>query len=245
LAAPFLLLAGAAVAADPPIDPRADEVMRRMSDYMRGLKSFRVHTESSDEAVTTKGEKIDFMASSHLTVRRPDRLRDERSGPLADVVVRYDGQSLSLFEKSKGFYAQVPAPATLDGTIDMAQAKYSIDAPAADLLRTDPYKDLMDGVRSGRYIGMETVNGVRCHHIAFRGATADWQLWVQDGPQPLPLRYSIDSIDQKGRPQFTVMLTGWEPNVAVADDEFKFAPPPEAKRIDILKTAKAKKEGER
>jgi len=30
------------------------------------------------------------------------------------------------------------------------------------------------------------VEGVRCDNLAFRAPNVDWQIWIQEGPEPLP-----------------------------------------------------------
>lgn len=213
------------------IDPAAEEKLRQMSNYLAGLKTFRVESKAVDEKVTTDGQKLQFLSDSKVTVQRPNKLRDERLGAATDTIIRYDGKELSIYGKRTGFYATSPAPATLDATIDFARARYGFDAPGGDLLVSRPYDDLMEDVRSGRDLGIETVDGVPCHHLAFRGTNVDWQIWIEDGPRPLPHRYVISTKDQSARPEFTVSLTRWEPNVPVDASAFDFTPPPGAQRI--------------
>ncbi len=37
------------------------------------------------------------------------------------------------------------------------------------------------------------MNGIECHHLAFRAEKVDWQVWVQAGDTPLPMKYLIIS----------------------------------------------------
>jgi len=218
----------------PSIDPRADKVMRDMSNYLTSLKSFRVESEAVDEVVTQSGQKIQAVSDSVTSVRRPDRLRSERVGPVADVVFRYDGKSYSLFGKRTGYYATAPAPAKLDQAIDDARARLGIEAPGADLLMSRPYEILMENVTSGQYLGLEPVKGVACHHLAFRTPEVDWQIWVEDGRRPLPRRMTIVSKTETGQPEFAVDLSKWDVDAKLPDDLFTFTPPPGAKKIRFL-----------
>ncbi len=177
----------------PSIEPKADQVLRRMSSYLGSLQSFRVESEAVDELVLNNGEKIQEVSDSRVAVKRPNRLRSDRVGPVADVTFRYDGNQFSIYGKRTGMYATTAAPPDLDRAIDAARDKLGVDAPGGDLLFTDPYAVLTEDVIDGRYIGLEPLDGVNCHHLAFRGRDVDWQIWVQDGPQPLPRRYVITS----------------------------------------------------
>jgi hypothetical protein len=126
-----LLAALPARAADPPpkppgIDPRAAAELRRMSDYVSGLQSFRVESAAADEVVLKSGEKQQSLSDSQLAVKRPNMLRSDRLGPLTEIVFRYDGKShlISLYGKRTGYYATAPAPATLDAAIDDIRPYY-------------------------------------------------------------------------------------------------------------------------
>ncbi len=236
----LLPLAAWDTGARPAIDPRADVLVHRMSDELANLHSFRVDAGAADEVVLKSGEKLQNVTQSRVAVKRPNRLRSDRIGPIADVVFRYDGDQISLFGKRTGMYATAKAPATLDATIDFSRDELGLEAPAADLLFSRPYKVLMDGVTSGEYVGLEPIDGVPCHHLAFRSPDVDWQIWIQDGPHPLPRRYVITTKTVPGQPEFAVRLTNWEPDAPLPDSTFKFTPPPGSKKIDFLTRSKIK-----
>jgi hypothetical protein len=224
------------------IDQQADAKLKEMSTYLAGLKTFRVDTTAVDEVVLPSGEKIERVASSRIAVRRPNGLRSDRTGPRGDVELRYDGKQISVYGKKSGFYATAPAPGTLDETIDLARAKFGLDAPGADLLMSDPYKVLTEGATSGKYLGLETIDGTPCHHLAFRGKSVDFQIWIQDGDKPLPRRFVIVSKHERGEPQFSVAMSGWQPDASLSDALFVFQPPPGAKRIQFLAVKQMKQQ---
>src|SRR5262249_5197921 len=138
------------------------------------------------------------------------------------------------FGKKTGMWATAAAPGSIDDAIDAARTKLGVEAPGADLLYEDPYAVLTEDVTEGSYIGLEPIDNVNCHHLAFRGKDVDWQIWVQDGPQPLPRRYVITSKTEPTQPEFAVEYSHWQPNAKIADDEFMFTPPAGSKRIEFL-----------
>jgi hypothetical protein len=217
----------------PAIDPSADAQMKKMSDYLGNLRSFSFKSDSVDEAVTKEGQKVQFVAGQQVYVRRPNRLRADRLGPVANTQFHYDGQTYAVYGKKTGYYATAPAPARLDQAIDDVREKLGIDAPGADLLMSNPYATLMGDVISGQDLGIEPIDNVPCHHLAFRNKDVDWQIWIQDGPQPLPRRYSIVTKDETGQPEYSIDLSNWNTNVSLPDQLFTFTPPPCATRIDI------------
>jgi len=216
------------------VDPKADTVLRAMTTYMAGLKQFSVRTENSLEVVTAEGQKIQFVAPASLTVSRPDKLKADRRGDIVEQSFYYDGKTLTLFNTGTKHYATVPAPANIDAMLEFAQTKLDVIAPGGDLIDTRAYDRLMQDVKSGVYLGLVAVGGQRCHHLAYRGAEVDWQIWVREGTKPLPCRYVITSKGVAGAPQFTLQVLDVNTQPTIAADSFRFVPPAGARRVEFL-----------
>lgn len=225
------------------IDERAEAALRRMSDYLTGLKSFRVEVTTIDEMVTKDGQKIQQLKESRVTLRRPNGLHVDRLGPAGHVTFSYDGKQFAVASAERHIFATAPAPPTLAAAIDTARDRLQIDAPGADLLVPRPYEALTDGLVTGHYIGREPIGGEWAHHVAVTKGVVDWQIWIRDGKQPVPLRYVITTKDVKGRPQFTVELRNWQPNAAVPQEQFSFTPPPGSRKVEFTASAKASPQG--
>lgn len=223
----------------PRIEPKADTVLKQMSEQLAKMKSLRVDTASVVEDVTKEGQKLQSTMQSRVAMERPDKLRVERTTPNLDVVFRYDGKTFSVFSKRSGLYAVSPAPPQLDEAIDDARERLNIQAPAGDLLFRDPYTALTEGVTEGRYLGLEPMeDGSMAHHLAFREKDVDWQIWVKEGPEALPLRYVVTTKDLPGHPQATVEMRNWQANPRIPAEAFEFEPPPEAKQVEFLPVKK-------
>jgi hypothetical protein len=149
----------------------------------------------------------------------------------------YDGKTMSLYCAANHTYGTVPARPTLDATIDAARTRFQIEAPGADLLFSHPYEILTEQVTGGQLIGRETIDGVAANHLAFVGEDIDWQVWIQDGPQPLPLRFVITTKTMKEQPEFSVRLSHWDPQATLPETTFAFQPPPGSKRVESLPTS--------
>jgi len=219
------------------ISPDADGALRRMTDYLAGLQNFSVQSSSADEVVLKTGQKIQLVNDSLVLVKRPDRLRSEQVGSANGMAFWYDGKTMSLYCKATNTYGTAPAPPTLDAMIDAARKQFQIEAPGADLLFSHPYEILTEQVSGGQFIGHETIDGMAATHLAFVGHDVDWQIWILDGPRPLPLRFVITTKTMKEQPEFTVRLSHWEPQATLGDDTFAFQPPPGSKRVDSLPTS--------
>jgi hypothetical protein len=97
-----------------------------------------------------------------------------------------------------------------------------------------PYDILTEQVTSGQLIGHETVDGVQVTHLAFQGEEVDWQIWIQDGAEPLPVWLSIVTKTLPSHPEFEVRLSHWETKVALPASTFAFQAPANGTRVDTF-----------
>jgi hypothetical protein len=228
LAAAALGVAGSQAMAAPPkkgVDADADRMLRQMTEYLASLQSFSVRTSVADELTMKTGEKLQTMSSAEVAVDRPNHLRSLQRGSPTGLGFWYDGKTMSVSCKANNSYQTLPAPGTLDAAIDQMRKQFDIDAPGADLLYSHPYDALMEQVVSGRFVGRETVDGVPANHLAFQGQEVDWQMWIQDGPKPLPLRYVITTKTVPQHPEFAVQMSDWNTEPRLPDAAFTFKPP--------------------
>ena len=224
------------------IDPQAEKLLRRMSDYLASRQQFTVKAESTLEVVLTSGQKIQFDSPATLEVSRPNKLRAHRKGDLANQEFFYDGKTLTLYNPKENLYATTAAPPTIDETLDFAREKLDIIAPASELLYKNAAEKMLKEASSGFVVGPSVVGGVKCTHLAFRGAEVDWQIWIEDGAKPLPRKFILTSKKVTGEPQFIVLIRSWDVGPKFTDKEFTFVPPKGAKKIEFLQlTAEAAK----
>ncbi len=202
-----------------------------MSDYLGQQHAFVVSASPMLEVVLRSGEKIQLLSNARVAVERPNHLRSDRTGPVADLSLYYDGDTLTLYGARRNLYATADAPPRLDAAIDFAREHLDLEAPGADLLYGDVYDTLMEDVVSGMYVGEAVVDGVLCDQLAFRGNETDWQLWIERGARPLPRRYVIVSKHERAQPEFAVDLYDWDLNPRFATGFFDFQPPPGAQQI--------------
>jgi hypothetical protein len=216
------------------IDPQAEKLLRASTAFLGSQKRFSADTRSTIELVTTWGQKLQFDNVVTMAVQRPNKLHAKRVGDLIDQAFYYDGRVLTLHNPSQKFYASVPAPGTLEEMLDFARTKLDIVAPAGDLVYKNAYQILTEDATSGFVVGKGVVEGARCDHLAFRAPHVDWQIWIQEGKQPLPRKLVITTRDLANAPQFSIVVTKW--NLAPTFDEslFGFKPPKDARKVDFL-----------
>jgi hypothetical protein len=225
---------GASLAQSSGIDPAAQRLLKASTDFLGAQRQFSLDARNSLEVVLKSGQKIEFNHTARQSVQRPNKLRAERSGDLVRQLFVYDGRTLTVFNPADQAFAQMAVPDTLEGMLDHARTKLDILAPAGDLLYKDAYDILMDGVTDSFVVGKAVIEGVRCDHLAFRAAQVDWQIWIQEGAQPLPRRMVITTRDLPNAPQFAVTVTRWNLNPAFDAKTFAFTPPAGAKKVEFI-----------
>ena len=227
-------LALAAQAQPTGIDPEAQRLLKASTDFLASQQRFSADTRNTLEVVLKSGQKIEFNHTARSSAQRPNKLRAERTGDLVQQLFVYDGKTLTLYNPKDKAFAQVAAPDTLEAMLDFARNQLDIVAPAGDLLDKNAYGILMDGVTDSFVVGKAVIEGVRCDHLAFRAPHVDWQIWVQEGAQPLPRRLVITTRDLPNAPQFAVTMTKWNLKPTFDAQTFKFTPAAGATKVDFL-----------
>jgi hypothetical protein len=222
------MLGTAAVRAD---EADAKKLLKAMSDYMAAQQAISLDYDATLEVVSKENQKIGLASSGKLTLNRPDKIHGTRTGGFADVEYVFDGKTLTLFGKHAKAYAQVDAPGTIDQLIDELRDKYHRPVPAADLLMSNVYDQLMPEVTDAKDLGSGVIGGVECDHLAFRAGEVDWQIWIAQGNRPYPCRYVITSTKVAGGPQYTIDVRSWKTGAEVASDAFKLQLPADARKL--------------
>ena len=216
------------------IDPEADRILRTMSSYLAGIKKFSVKADTDWEVVAHNGQKLQISNFATIVMERPAKLHATEKGMFTDAEVIFDGNKLTLHGKKRNAYAQINVSGTIDDAILAYESEVGLSAPGADLLFADPYTILAKGIESSAFVGTAYVNGIECHHLAFREAKIDWQLWVRTGDVPLPVKYVITSKWKTSAPQYEIELRDWNTNPEIKDDQFTFTVPEGALEVVIF-----------
>jgi hypothetical protein len=223
--------------AGPIIDPQARALMEKMSAYLASLPRFTVHTETTEQVVFPSGLVLDSDRAADVAVERPNRLKVHIVSAKRNVEVYYDGTTVALYSPDQKLYTTWPAPPTIEQLAARAQQQEGLALPAADFLFRNPYQRMMAKVERGSYIGKSLVWGVMTDQLAFRQKGVDWQLWIQEGDKPLPVRLAIKDRAARGNPWYTITMTDWNTEPQLAAAMFTFTPPEGAQRIAAVNLA--------
>lgn len=216
------------------VDPAAVETLKRMTDFVGGLKEFSVHTQNTYEDQLDSGQRVELDVAADVTVRRPDRIHAERSGKKVSQDFYYDGKTLTLYNPSDGVYASQPAPGTIEELLDYAREDLGIFVPASDLVYRNAFDILMQGVTSAVVLGTVSIGGVTCDHLAFHRPDVDFQVWVATGDKPLPCKYVVTDTSTPALVSTVTVTSDWNLAPDAPDSAFRFDPPDGAQEISFM-----------
>ncbi len=217
------------------IAPRAAEILRNACQYLAEAPFFGITAEVWREHVNEAGEKLQFTRMIEMEVKRPDRLHVEINTPHSQRGFWYNGKGLTVLDRTENLFSTTPMPPKLDGALDAAHDDFGIDLPLIDLAVSDPYANAMARVQTAKYFGVAPAMGFNCHHLAFTQENVDWQVWIEDGPQPLIRKFVITHKNEPGAPEFTALIRSWNLSERIADSDFVFALPRGALKIQMRK----------
>jgi len=224
-------------------DPEALAELKRASDFLTALPRFHLQAVVVYDVIQEDGRSLQFEKHGDIYLQRPDRLFAEVY--LDDGRHRqfwYDGKTLAFAELSRNLHTKVNAPPTIDATLDMLEGLMKDPMPLSDLLYSD-LSPLAERAFEADVVGDSLVNGRPCLHLAFRGATVDWQIWVEQGATPFIRKLAISYREVPGTPQVVAVLNLWETPERFSDGLFTFAAPAGSQWIDVLVPMPRRSEG--
>jgi len=211
----------------------AKRILKAMSNYMAAQESLSFEFDAILEVVTHDEQKLALASSGTATLKRPNKIHVTRSGGFADIEFSFDGKTLTLLGKGQNLYAQMEVPGTIDHLVDELQNTHNRPLPAADLLLSNSYDELMRDVVDIKDLGSGVIDGVECDYLAFRNKEVDWQIWIAHGDRPYPYRYVITSKHLSSGPQYTIQTRNWKTGGEVAAIDFHFKNSTKAEKIDL------------
>jgi hypothetical protein len=78
--------------------------------------------------------------------QRPNKLRVDRTGDLIDQLSIYDGKTLAIHDRTRGYYAVTNAPGDIDGLLHFARDTLDLVPPTGDFLYKNAF-ELLTGSR--------------------------------------------------------------------------------------------------
>ena len=215
------------------VDPAKGELLlKAMSRKLADAKSFSFSTTEFHDRFKPSGEKVQINVTRDVIVRRPNGFWTKYTGD-RDFEFWYDGKLLTGISTEKKIYIQREMPATLDEAMDMLAQRLNLDLPMSDILYSSPYDAFMDAQTHGGFKGKEMIESSTCSHLAYTGASVDWELWINE-KDSLPCKLEMKYKGEKGVSFYRITFSKWNLKPQVKSDAFASKIPDGYVRIPIL-----------
>jgi peroxiredoxin len=232
----------------PANDPKAVQVVEAVGKYYLGLKQFTTDASTVVE-ITAGGKSQRSEIAFAAAMERPNKFAMALQRGRGGASMFCDGSKLYTFIPDINAYNEEPAPTDVAGLVKQPVVRQSF---LAQLIDTDPAKSLMEGVTALEYRGVEQLDGRSAHHLAAKQKDIDWELWVDEGEQPLVRKMKVDIsrvLAAQGAPSGaqgmdTEVFSKWTVNQPVDAAQFSFTPPAGAKTIEQYQAEESKRQSQ-
>jgi hypothetical protein len=221
---------------NPDLDPIALDALQKMVAHLGTLKNFEVTTRTTIDQVLPNGQKIQMDGGATYKVQRPNAFFIETRSDRRVRQFFYNGKTFTMFSPRMGFYAEVPAPATISEVLQKLEDNYNVSVPLNDLFRWGSQPEDVKALKSGMRVGYAKIGNAHCDQYAFRQADVDWQIWIERGAKPFPRKVVITTLEEAAQPQYVAYLD-WNETPAFDTAAFNFVPPKDASKIEITRVS--------
>ena len=213
------------------LEPKAIDILKAACSRLAAAKSMTFTAVVSYESPSRLGTPLVYTTKSEVTLQRPDKLKVITSGDGPASEFYYDGKVMMAFEPAANLVAVADAPPTIDATLQAAYDSAAIYFPFTDVIVSDPYKDIADGLKLAFYIGQsQIVGGTTTDMIAYANDDVFVQMWV-GAEDKLPRRVRAVFRQDAARMRHQVELGNWQLDSTVAAEAFTSAKASSATRI--------------
>lgn len=216
------------------INQDAVNLLRGALNHLSNLKQFSVQAQSTLEDLHPSGHRVDYEIASSVIIQRPDKLRSERHSDLFNQIFYYNGKTLTLYNPLEKVYATEPAPATIEEMFHFARDTHGLSTPVTDILYKNSFDLLIVDVFLAEVIGKEMIGEVQCDHLLFSRPGVDFQIWIPDNGDPLPLKYIVTDTSTPELLAFVTVMRNWDTNPSVSETMFEFVPEDGIFKIEFL-----------
>jgi len=214
-------------------DERALALLKGMSDTLAKAQTLSFKVRGLVPIAAPTGQFVNLITSSQVVMQRPDKLFVESRGDLFPSDIYYDGKTVTAVAFDENFYAQREAAnTTLDAIIQNANPGSEALAPFVEMLASDPYAVLTQGMTSAMLVGQSMVGGVMTEHLAFVADGIDWEIWIGTADK-LPRLMVVSYRDGERQPTFTAEFSDWMLGITVPTRRFDPAIPKDAVKIEF------------
>jgi hypothetical protein len=215
-----------------------EALMKQLSVTIAGAQAIAFTSEETGSRTKTDGTRETLRYSRELSLRRPDRLHFVMKGD-RDLEVFYQASKVTLVSHKDKVFAEFPATATLDETVDVISYRYGIPMPVGELLTLNPETSLLTAETTGGWAGREVIDGASCIRLSWQEPRVDWSVWLEEGGSGLPRKLEVSYKVHKARPATTIVFKSWNLAPSIADTVFDPRVPASYEGIAAIQRAAA------
>jgi hypothetical protein len=139
-------------------------------------------------------------------------------GPASEFY--YNGKTMIAFAPAENLVAVADAPPTIDATLKAAFDSAAIYYPFTDLILTDPYKAITDGLILAFYIGQsKVIGGTTTDMVAYADNDVFVQIWI-GAEDKLPRMARAVYRNDAAHLRHQMELSNWQLDIAIPADAF-------------------------
>ena len=199
-----------AAAPQPLMEARALDLLRASSARLAASNSMAFTATVGYEYPSRLGPPLLYTVRYEVLMQRPNRLRVLIPGDGPASQFFFDGRTIMAFAPERNLVAIEPAPPTIDAALQTAFQRSSLDFPFTDLLMSDPYRALTDGVFHAFRIGPSAViGGVPTEMVAIANKDVFLQIWIGVNDK-LPRRIRAVYAADRLRLRHQMDLSDWK-----------------------------------
>ena len=215
------------------IEPKAVDLLKAASSRLAAARTMKFTAVISYEAPSRFGPALVYTTKSEVTMQRPDKLKIVTPGDGPASEFYYDGKVIMAFSPKENLVAVAGAPPTIDAALEFAFHSAEIFFPFSDLIVTDPYAGLANGMQLAFYIGQSNmVGGTTTDMVAYASDDVFVQIWIgaEDKlPRKMRAVYRRDPLQLRHEME----LSNWQLDPALAPETFVSQSAAAAKRIEF------------
>jgi hypothetical protein len=226
---------GPGVKVEPRLDPKAMDLLKAACARLAAAKTMSFTAVATYESPSRNGAPLVYTTLSQVTLQRPDKLKviTPGDGPASEFY--YDGHTMMAYAPAENLVAVADAPPTIDAALKAAYDSAAIYFPFTDVLVSDPYKDLAEGLVLAYVVGQShVVGGTTTDIVVIANPQVFAQIWIgAEDKLPHMVRALYASDPSMLRQQ--VEFSNWSLDGQIPADIFTSARASSAKRIEFAR----------
>lgn len=202
------------------IETKAIDLLKAVSSRLAAAKAMKFTAVISYEAPSRFGPPLVYTTRNEVSMQRPDKLKVVTPGDGPASEFYYDGKVMMAYSPKENLVAVADAPPTVDDMLQYAFHTAEIYFPFSDMLVTDPYLGLANGMQLAFYIGQSNaVGGTTTDMLAYASDDVFVQMWI-GAEDKLPRRMRAVYRRDPLKLRHEMELSNWQLNPGVAAEEF-------------------------